>query len=149
MWFCLSSLPPDVLGLTSETKLARTQSPGPHFPATLHVQTTEGWESAPPPAEGPAVEEWVLGGPVLVRDSVLALLAVLSELPSPATPATPSPPSILPDESQLLFSSPGPPAQRMLEQVLSGPRRGCPLFPASPRPTAQAFAQNHIWSPAV
>lgn len=48
---CGSACPPYLLlGLTSETTLVRTQSPGPHFPAPLHVQTTEGWESAPPPS---------------------------------------------------------------------------------------------------
>lgn len=58
-----------------------------------------------PPAEGPAVEEGVLGEGVLVRDLVLALLMAPSELPSLAAPASPEPTISTPRMESRLLSS--------------------------------------------
>ena len=81
------------VGLISETKLARTQSPDPCLPSFLQVQTTDGWGSHSSQVRALHSQgECVLGKRVLVRNLVLTLLMapIISVFPThhppPQTP---------------------------------------------------------------
>ena len=133
---CGSACPPYLLlGLTSETKLARTQSPGPHFPASLHVQTTEGWESAPPRAEALPSRR---GGGAWGGSPCGGLGAGSSygpsELPPLATPASPEPTFSAPRMESRLLSSLlwGAPSTAHAGTSPARTQEKCPTVPSIP-----------------